>query len=100
VGCSLGSVCVRNYHRRPRAAFLFPISNLALSKCHSNLSPFFLKTLELAFCADAKISKLLPFDYMLLERMTARDLLSQELRIEPALIDSAFCATATFWTEY
>jgi hypothetical protein len=44
------------------------------------------------------LSKLLPFEYMLLERMAARYLLSQELRIEPALIDSAFCAGATFCT--
>jgi len=36
---------------------------------------FFYKTLELAFCADAKISKLLPFDYMLLERKGDRFIL-------------------------
>jgi len=44
-------------------------------------------------------SKLLPLDHMLLERMAARDFLSQELRTEPTLIDSVFCAEATFCTD-
>ncbi|MNX99963.1 hypothetical protein D3C86_1324410 [compost metagenome] len=61
---------------------------------------FFYKALELIFCTDTKISKLLSFDHMFLECMTTRDLFSQKLRIEPALIDSAFCAGATFCTPH
>jgi hypothetical protein len=33
---------------------------------------------------------------MFLERVAIRNLLRQELRIKPALIDSTFCAGATF----
>lgn len=39
LGCALGvSVCVRNYHRRPRPALLlfpFESNGYRLSKCHS-----------------------------------------------------------------
>lgn len=49
------------------------------SAAYAQLGP--ISVLELAFCADAKISKLLPLDHMFLERIAARDFLSQELRI-------------------